>query len=375
MPPDHDAQPARTTGFVWHERYMWHDTGHYGGVVPPGEWVQPWLSEENPEAKRRIRNLVEVSGLLDTLVAIAPREATDAELLRVHTPAHLERIRARNTRLNADLGMSTTMGRGSFEIAALAAGGAIAAVDAVLDGRVTNAYALVRPPGHHALADRAMGFCLFANGAVAGHHALAVRGLERIAYVDWDVHHGNGTEAAFYDDPRALTLSLHQDRCFPADTGGVDDIGDGAGRGYNLNVPLPPGSGTGAYLEALRRVVLPALERFQPQLIFVASGFDGGAYDPMGRQMLTSACFRTFTEALVDFAARHCDGRLLCTHEGGYHAPTVPFHALAVLETLCGRRTAVEDPFLPIHAALGQQALQPHQAALLDQVVARHGLG
>lgn len=362
------------TGLVWHERFMWHDTARYGGVVPPGGWVEPWVSEENADSKRRIRNLLEVSGLLDRLVPIAPRPATETELLRVHVPAHLERLESRNRQLNADLGMSTTMGRGSYEIARLAAGGAIAAADAVLDGVVPNAYALVRPPGHHALADRAMGFCLLCNGAIAGKHLLEARGLTRIAYVDWDVHHGNGTQAAFYDDPRALTISLHQDRCFPADSGSIEETGTGAGVGYDINVPLPPGSGTGAYAVAFERIVLPALRRHRPEFILVASGFDAGGYDPMGRQMLTSESYRSMTAALMSVAAELCDGRILCTHEGGYHAPTVPFHALAVFETLAGHRTLVEDPFLPIHAGLGQQELQPHQEALIDAVVRVHGL-
>jgi acetoin utilization deacetylase AcuC-like enzyme len=364
----------RTTGFVWDERFLWHDTGRYGGVVPPGEWVEPWVHEENAASKRRVRALLEVSGLAAELVSVAPRPATDEELLRFHTRAYLDRLAERDGRLNSDLGMSTTMGRGSFGIARLAAGGAIEAVDAVLDGRVDNAYALLRPPGHHALADRAMGFCLLGNAVVAGLHALEARGLARIAYVDWDVHHGNGTQAAFRSDPRALTVSVHQDRCFPADTGLLDETGDGAGAGTDVNVPLPPGSGTGAWAAAFERVVVPALERFRPELILVPSGFDGGAYDPMGRMMMTSEGYRHLARTVLAAADRLCAGRVVCTHEGGYHAPTVPFHALAVLETLAGRRTAVEDPFLPIHEGLGQQELQPHQAALLDRVVALHGL-
>jgi len=365
---------AHQTGFVWHELYAWHNTPSYAGVVPFGNPVQPGEHSEGPETKRRLRNLLEVSGLLKALLPIEPRPATEQELLRFHTAEHIAHIRSQSEQVNADAGPFTPMGRGSYEIALLAAGGVIEAVDAVLDGRVRNAYALVRPPGHHAEADRALGFCLFGNAALAGMHALEARGLERIAYVDWDVHHGNGTQAAFWEDPRALTISIHQDRNFPVDSGLLEEIGAGAGAGFNINVPLPPGSGIGAYEAAFDRVVLPALELYRPQLIMVPSGFDAGAEDPLGRQMVTSSCYRALTRRLMAAADRLCQGRIVMSHEGGYSAHTVPFFGLAVIEELAGVHTGVEDPFEPFLAQMGQQELQPHQDALIssaEQLLAR----
>ncbi|MEQ8495870.1 MAG: class II histone deacetylase [Gammaproteobacteria bacterium] len=359
-----------TTGFVFHELYLWHNTGNLAGVMPYGNPVEPYEHAEHPDTKRRIRNLMEVTGLLGHLAPIAPRAASEEEILRVHTRAHLEHIRSLNDALGVDAGVFTPMGRGSFDIAMLAAGGVIEAVDAVLDGRVANAYALVRPPGHHATPDRAMGFCIFGNAAIAGRHALEVRGLSRIAYVDWDVHHGNGTQAAFYDDPRALTISVHQDRCFPHNTGFLAENGEGRGAGCNINVPLPPGSGVGAYEAVYDRVVLPALERYRPELIMVPSGFDAGAYDPLGRQMLTSEGYRALTRRLMRFAAECCDGRIVMCHEGGYSAPTVPFFAHAVIETLAGVDVGLVDPFQAILGNFGQQALQPHQDALVSEAAA-----
>ena len=355
------------TGFVFHELYLWHNTGNFAGVMPYGNPVEPYEHAENPATKRRVRNLMEVTGLLDKLQRITPRAATDAEILRVHTSRHLAHIRSLNDTLGADARVFAPMGRGSFDIAALAAGGVTEAVDAVLDARVRNAYALVRPPGHHALPDRAMGFCLFGNAAIAGRHAIEVRGLHRIAYVDWDVHHGNGTQAAFYDDPRALTISIHQDRCFPSDSGFMHENGTGRGAGYNLNVPLPPGAGVGAYEAVFDRVVLPALERYRPELIIVPSGFDAGAYDPLGRQMMTSEGYRGLTRRLMRFANECCDGRLVMCHEGGYSAPTVPFLAHAVIETLAEVDVGLVDPFQAIFENLGQQELQPHQDTLVSQ--------
>jgi acetoin utilization deacetylase AcuC-like enzyme len=354
------------TGFVCHELYMWHNTGNYAGIMPYGNPVQPYEHAENPETKRRFRNLVEVSGLLKHLQALEPREATEEEVLRFHTRAHLEKVRELSAGIGGDAGPFTPLGRGSYEIAMLSAGGVLAALEAIMDGRVRNAYALVRPPGHHALADMGMGFCLFGNAAIAGFHAFAKYGLERIAFVDWDVHHGNGTQSAFWEDPRALTISIHQDNCFPPDSGHVHETGAGAGQGFNINIPLPPGSGVGAYESAYDRVILPALRAYKPQLIVVPSGFDAGAYDPLGRMQMHSGGYRALTRRMMTVADELCDGRLLLCHEGGYHAPTVPFYGLAVLEELSGVKTGVQDPFEPIMAGLGGQELQPHQAAAIE---------
>ena len=219
------------TGLVWHERYMWHDTGSAGGPLPAGGWLEPDVHVENPATKRRLKNLLDVSGLGEQLVPLAPRPASVEELCRFHTPEYVEQIRHLSDARGGDAGGLTPFGPGSFEIACLAAGGAIVAVDAVLDGHVDNVYALVRPPGHHALADAGMGFCLFGNVAIAVLHARHVRGLERVAVVDWDVHHGNGTEAAFYGDPTVLTISIHQDSCFPPGSGAVERTGEGLAKG------------------------------------------------------------------------------------------------------------------------------------------------
>ncbi len=349
------------TGLVYHELYMWHNTGNFAGPIPYGNPVQPYEHAEHPETKRRIRNLLDVSGLLRHLILIEPRPATDAEVLRFHTREYLERIRSQNDLYAAEAGLFTPMGRGSFDIAMLAAGGVIEAVDAVLDARVANAYALVRPPGHHALADTGMGFCLLCNGAIAGLHALEQRGLERIAFVDWDVHHGNGTQAAFWEDPRALTISVHQDNCFPPNSGPVEANGAGPGEGFNINIPLPPGSGVGAYEAAFDRVVVPALKAYKPELIMVPCGFDAGAHDPLGRMQMHSGGYRTLTQKIMAAAQELCGGRIVMCHEGGYNASTVPFFALAVIETMSGEQTGVEDPFLGLMTGLGGQALQPHQ--------------
>ena len=356
------------TGIVFHELYLWHHTGNHADYVPYGFPVEPFHHSESPDTKRRIKNLMEVSGLYNKLIPITPRKATKQEILFFHTDNHYEHIRSLNDSISVNAGISAPTGIGSFDIALLSSGGVIEAIDRVIDGDVDNAYALVRPPGHHAMPNKAMGFCLFGNAAIAGKHALQIRGLNKIAFVDWDVHHGNGTQAAFYEDPTALTISIHQDRNFPTNSGFVSENGEGKGSGYNINIPLPPGSGVGAYEAAFDRVVIPALEAYKPELIIVPSGFDGGAGDPIGRQMMTSEGFRSLTKKLMQSAEEICDGKILMTHEGGYSAATVPFFAHAVIETLAQEDTGIKDPFQNIIGNLGQQELQSHQDQLILEV-------
>ncbi|MCY3827563.1 MAG: class II histone deacetylase [Rhodospirillaceae bacterium] len=353
-----------TTGLVWDERFMWHDTGTRFGPIGGLDWMEPMEPPESAPGKRRIKNLLDASGLSRALVMIAPAPASDADLLRVHTQAHLDHVAAVSAAGGGNVARrfaTTRVGADGEGIARLAAGAGIAAVDAVLAGTVDNAYCLHRPPGHHAEPDEAMGFCIYSNAAIAGAHALDAAGPERIAFVDWDAHHGNGTQAAFWRDPRALTISLHQDCAFPPDSGAVGEIGEGEAVGTNINIPLPPGSGEGAYLAAFERVVLPALTAFRPDLIFVPSGFDSGGHDPLARMMLTSESFRRMTELLLAAAGDLCGGRLVLLHEGGYAPHIVPFMALAVFEALSGEKTGVTDPFLPALAGSPWQALQPHQ--------------
>ncbi len=358
------------TGIVTAEEYFWHDTGR-GWILPADNaTLQPTVHPENAETKRRFLNLLNVSGLLDQLQRIAPRRAERADIELVHTAGYIDAVAEMSAGFGGDAGGLTPFGRGSYEIARLSAGGCLAAVDAVLDGDVANAYALVRPPGHHSLPDTGMGFCLFNNAAIAVRHLRERRGVGRVAMVDWDVHHGNGQQAIFYEEPDVLTVSIHQDLCFPPDSGYLHDRGAGAGEGYNINVPLPPGSGHGAYLDAFERVVVPAIDRFDPDFLVVPSGFDGGIFDPLGRQMAYSETFRLLTRMVLGAAASTCDGRVVMTHEGGYAAAYVPFLGLAVLEELSGIRSGTDDPYLPIAAGNGGQDLQPHQKSVVDAAAA-----
>jgi acetoin utilization deacetylase AcuC-like enzyme len=364
---------ALPTGLVTHERYFWHDTGSGAGFSNTSQYMQPDQHPESPSTKRRLLALLEVSGLADRLVRIKPRAAQRDELLYFHTGTYVDRVRTLSSAGGGILGDSVTIGPGSYEIALLSAGGCLEAAAAVLEGRVRNAYALVRPPGHHAEAAAGRGYCVFGNLVVAVRYAQRVHGVARVAVIDWDVHHGNGTESAFIDDPSVLTVSIHQERCYPIDSGDLAAIGTGKAAGTNLNIPLPPGSGHGAYLAVFDQVILPALHRFRPELIMVASGLDASAMDPLGRMLCTSETYRQMAARIVAAADDLCGGRLVATHEGGYSNAYVPFCGLPILEEFSGVRTSVTDPYLEELMQMGGQGLQRHQATVIAEAAALVG--
>jgi len=335
------------TAFFHDERCLWHGGGNYAFTLPVGGLVQPLAAgglPEGPEAKRRLKSLLEVTGLeQDLAVQTAPLANWEA-LARVHPESYLHRFKAASDAGGGELGLRAPFGKGGFEIAALSTGLVIGATRAVLGGQARNAYALSRPPGHHCLPEFPNGFCMLNNIAVAIETALADRQTERVAVLDWDVHHGNGTEAIFYDRDDVLTISIHQERNYPMDTGDATETGAGPGLGANMNIPLPPGAGHATYLEAMERLVLPALERFQPDSIFVASGYDAAAVDPLGRMLATADTFRHMTRMIVQAADLICDGRLILAHEGGYSEVYAPFCGHAVLEELSGSAVRAPDP-------------------------------
>lgn len=358
------------TGYVYHEVFSWHDTGTNGGLFPsnPAIGIQPYIHFENAETKRRMHELIVVSGLIDRLERIAPKPATEEDILRFHTREHLERIKAESQLpKGGDAGDGfSPFGAGGYEIAMLAAGGMIEAVKAVWSGQVRNAYALIRPPGHHAIAETGMGFCIFSNLAIAAKYAQQVLGVRRIAILDWDVHHGNGTQAAFYDDPSVLTISVHQDNVFPPNSGSLAETGEGAGAGYAINIPLPPGTGDGGYAYAMDAAVIPAIRNFEPDLILVASGFDASGMDPLARQMVSSEGFRDMARKMTALADELCGGKLAISHEGGYSAVYVPFCGLAVIEELAGA-PAFGDPMLPIVTGWAGHELKDPERQVVDQ--------
>lgn len=363
---------TRRTAFYTDELTFWHHSGPHALTLPAGGWVQvPNGSSlaESPESKRRLKNLLVVSGLEAKLHVRTAAPLAREDLLRVHPAAYLDRLEELSRAGHGDAGPSAPIGPGSYEIACLSAGLATAALEAIITGEFDNAYALSRPPGHHCLPDQAMGFCFLANIALAIETVKARRGVGRVAVVDWDVHHGNGTQKIYEERGDVLTISLHQENCFPPGYTGVEDSGIGDGQGTNVNIPLPAGSGHATYMRALEKIVVPALERFRPEVIIIACGFDASALDPLARMQLHSDSFRQMIRLMREAAERLCGGRLLAVHEGGYSEAYVPFCGLATIEEMSGHRTDVIDPLLDFIALQqpGQQT-QASQDAWVDEL-------
>lgn len=356
------------TGFVTDERCFWHDPGNYALVLKPGGYVEPYNRHiENPDPKRRLLNLARVSGLLDQLQPMAARDASVEELRRLHSAAYVEHVQAVALAGGGELGVGAPISANGFEVARRSAGCALAAVDAVMQGTVQRAYALTRPPGHHAEPERGMGFCVFSNAALAAEHAIVRHGVKRVAIVDWDVHFGNGTAGCFAERSDVFTVSIHQQAGYLQVSGEIEEIGAGPGLGYSLNVPLPAGCGDGAYRDAFDRILLPALHAYRPELVIVACGYDAGRLDPLGRMLLDGVTFRWMTQAMIELAAQHAQHRLVLTHEGGYCPVSAPFFGLAVLETLSGIATDVLCPFTALHDKVAGRQLADHQRTLVGQ--------
>jgi acetoin utilization deacetylase AcuC-like enzyme len=324
---------SRRTGLVFDERCFSHRNPSSG---PPWLAVPPF---ERPERLARTFRALEGSGILRHVERLPARSAPRAALELVHDSSHVERVLV-EPRTLTQLDHEAWIGPGSATAALLAVGGLLEAVSAVVGGDVENAFVLARPPGHHAEAARPMGFCLFNATAVAARWAQLARGAARVAILDWDVHHGNGTEAIFRDDSTVLTISLHQDRLYPSDTGDVDTPGEAL-----VNVPLPPGTGDAGYALAFERVVEPAIRAFDPDLLLVGAGQDAAASDPLGRMAVTVPGFREWAERAVALTDECCGGRLVAFLEGGYSMRHLPAANLAILEALAGRPPSFEgDP-------------------------------
>ena len=307
--------------------------------------MQPMVSgglPEAPETKRRLKNLLDVTGLGNELELSSASPATLEDAMLVHSVTYLEEFKALSDGNGGELGLRAPFGNGALEIALLSAGLVKEAVGKVLSGELENAYALSRPPGHHCLPRWPNGFCLLNNIAIATEWALAEKLASKVAVVDWDVHHGNGTEHIFYKRDDVLTISIHQNRCYPPDSGFPEQIGEGAGTGFNMNIPLQPGGGHATYLEVMERLVLPKLKQFQPDLVIVACGFDAAGFDPLARMLCSSQTYREMTTMLMEFT----EGRLVAAHEGGYSEVYVPFCGHAMLEAMSGSSIRALDPLL-----------------------------
>jgi acetoin utilization deacetylase AcuC-like enzyme len=311
------------TGLVYDPRYLDHDMG----VGHP----------ESPNRLRAIMQQLEHSGTAARLVRIEPRMAEDEWILQVHTPGYVAALRKHApTSGRVSLDGDTSMSPGSLTAAYLAAGGALAGIDAILNRQVDHVFCAVRPPGHHAEAGRAMGFCLFNNVAIAARYVQQKYELKRILIVDWDVHHGNATQHSFEDDPSVLFFSTHQYPHYPG-TGRATECGTGAGKGFTINVPMEAGEGDDEYHAVFQKLLVPAADDFKPDFVIVSAGFDAHKDDPLASMGLTEEGYADLTGLVVGIAKRHAHGRVLSSLEGGYNltalAGSVNAHISVLLNT------------------------------------------
>ena len=318
------------------------------------EHLTPPNHPEQPERLSRAIEVLEALGWLERegLVLLAPRGATVDELAAVHERRYIRRVEeaarraaekeAAGGRASHFFATDTYVSAKSYEAAIMAAGAPLTAIDAIMSGEVDNAYCLVRPPGHHAVAESAFGFCLFNNVAVAARYAIDRYGLERVMVIDFDVHHGNGTQEMFYNDPRVLYFSTHQAPFYPG-TGLSDERGEGPGLGTTINIPLPAGTGYETFDPIFRQVLVPAADRFDPQLILVSAGFDAHWDDPLGGMNLSTAGFAKLIGVLLEQAQFLCQGRVVFVQEGGYSIEAMAAGVATCLNLLLGDDAAVDS--------------------------------
>jgi acetoin utilization deacetylase AcuC-like enzyme len=355
----------------WHDDALLHDTGSGVFEQPPSPLLaEPELHPENAVRVLNMKAILERGPLAEHVRWRNGRHADPKELELVHDPAYVESIRTFCADGGGILTWSTPVSQRSWEAALAAAGTTLAATEAVLAGDADVAYALVRPPGHHAQPAQADGYCLFSNVALAAEHARRSGGVERVAVLDWDVHHGNGTQECFYDRSDVLTVSLHM-RHGPwgpshPQTGAPEEVGRGHGEGFNVNVELPPGAGDGAYVRAFEEVVVPIVDGFAPQLLLVACGQDANQFDPNGRQCVTMEGFRQLGSAARELAARHCEGRIVLAQEGGYARSYSAFCLHGTLAGVLGVEPGLDDPcaYLPDNPAHANRELAAVRSAL-----------
>jgi len=334
------------TGIVYDDRYLDHITGQGAMEYPPEKGLAHQMP--HPEAPERIKNvhsLLTSSRLIDFLIQISPTVVDRSILELVHDKRYIDTVRELSESGGGRIEPETPLSERSYEIALLAVGGCITGVEAILRGEVENVYALIRPPGHHASRAQGMGFCLFNNVAITAEYLKREHGLERVLIVDWDVHHGNGTQSIFYDDPSVMFFSLHQDGNYPPQSGTVEEVGEGKGEGFTINIPLPPGTGDGGYVSALQEIVGPLCRQFKPEFILVSAGQDPSMVDPLGRMCVTYAGFEKMASIIKRLAQECSLGRLLIAQEGGYNIVYQSYAVVTMIETLSGQKAHLDKPY------------------------------
>ncbi|MBS7654408.1 histone deacetylase [Candidatus Bathyarchaeota archaeon] len=332
------------TAIIYSNKYLEHKTGNG--------------HPESPQRLIAIMRGIERSGLLKDkeCMLVEPRSISLEDLLMIHIPEHVERIRSICNSGGGLIDDETPVSKESFNVAMLAAGGAIRAVQGVMDKEFNNVFAIVRPPGHHAGENFSLGFCIFNNVALAAKYLNEKMGLRRVLIFDIDAHHGNGTQEIFYDTNNVLFISIHEDPTEFPRTGFIGEVGVDEGLGYTVNIPLPYGTGDAAYLMALKTIVLPIISQYKPQFILISAGFDGYYRDPVADLSLSAYIFPKIFHILLDLAHKICDGRLVAILEGGYNLSFLKKVAPACIAKMTGIYFKVKDHRPPINLKSQKEA-------------------
>jgi acetoin utilization deacetylase AcuC-like enzyme len=309
------------------------------GIVKDMRYMEHNMGDFHPESPKRIEAIYQMieKDISFPYLTIEPRAATEEEIQWVHTSSYVSKIKATSGKERVALDPDTSTSARSYEVALLAVGGVLKAIELILQRKVQNGFAFIRPPGHHAEASRAMGFCLFNNVAVGAEYLLKKHNHKRILIMDWDLHHGNGTQNSFYDRNDVLYFSTHQYPHYPG-TGHWSETGQGDGKGFTINVPLSPGKTDSDYLYIFEKLLFPIAEKFQPDFILVSAGFDIYEEDPLGGMKITAEGFGALTHALMRLADKHCKDRILFALEGGYNLQGLSTGSKEVLLQLSGQK-------------------------------------
>jgi acetoin utilization deacetylase AcuC-like enzyme len=330
---------SKKTGIVKDTRYL----RHVAGFAHP----------ESPQRLAAIYEMLENPIMSWKFVDIETREATHDEIMTVHSSSYIDQIADTAGKECSFLDADTATSPETYQIAKLAAGGMCNAIDSVIDGEVDNAFAFVRPPGHHAEKDYAAGFCIFNNVAIGAMHAILKQGMRKVLIVDWDLHHGNGTQNTFYDDSRVLYFSTHQYPFYPG-TGSVNEIGRGQGLGYTINVPLCGGAGDEDYVKIFRRILEPVALVFRPDLVLLSAGFDIYYQDPLGGMRVRPEGFGALARILLNIAEKCCGGKFVAVLEGGYHIQGLTKSVKVVLEEMLDETNFSENKLSALEQKAGE---------------------
>jgi acetoin utilization deacetylase AcuC-like enzyme len=318
------------------------------GIVKDVRYLQHFAGYAHPESPGRlaaIYEMLDTPGMSWKFTQIEPREATHEEIATIHSSSYIDYIASTAGQDSVELDSDTVTSPETYQIAKLAVGGVCNAIDSVIAGDVDNAFAFIRPPGHHAERGGAAGFCIFNNIAIGAMHAILKHNVKRVLVADWDLHHGNGTQHIFYDDPRVLYFSTHQYPFYPG-TGAMDEIGRGSGEGYTVNVPLRGGAGDSDYIKIFRRILEPVALEFNPEIVLLSAGFDIYCHDPMGSMRVTPHGFAALARILMNIADSCCEGRFVAVLEGGYNLQGLTKSVKAVLEEMLDETHCSEEQFV-----------------------------